>query len=117
MNSRCYIDLLAEARIDQMTRCYKMPMDFYAKKNQSWVFSSVTLNFLSPVFFGMNVAVETEVTKMEGPVATVDFAFKNPVKERLFASGIATYHLIDLNTKRPLEIPEEDRQIFLSQPE
>lgn len=114
LNSRTYVDLLVEARLDQMIHCYKLPMDHYAKKNQSWVFSSVTLNFVRPIFLGAKVTVETEVTSMEGSVAKVDFAFKCPTKGKIFADGSATYHLIDLVTKRPLDIPDSDREIFLS---
>jgi acyl-CoA thioesterase FadM len=117
MSSRCYLDLLVEARIDQMVRCYEIPLDRYTEKNQTWVFSAVTLTFLSPVFYGTKLLVETEVTNIEGAAATVDFAFRHATKDKVFATGTATYHLIDLATRRPIPVPKEDVEVFLSRPE
>ncbi|HXU03963.1 MAG TPA: acyl-CoA thioesterase [Polyangia bacterium] len=114
MSSRCYLDYLVEARIDQMARCYELPLAHYAERNQTWVFSAVALDFLSPVLFGAKIVVETEVTKIEGAAATVDFAFRHPTKDRVFARGCATYHLIDLATKRPIDVPAKDVEVFLS---
>ena len=114
MSSRCYLDFLVEARIDQMARCYELPLTHYAEKNQSWVFSAVTLTFVSPVYFGTKLLVETEVTKIEGAAAPVDFAFRHPAKDKVFAKGCATYHLIDLGTKRPVDVPAKDVDVFLS---
>ena len=117
MSSRSYLDFLTEARIDQMGRCYELPIDTYTKRNQSWVFSAVSLSFISPVVFGMKVLVDTEVVAMEGATATVDFAFRHSTKDKIFAKGRATYHLIDLATKRPVDILEEDIEAFLSRPD
>jgi len=117
MSSRCYLDFLVEARIDQMVRCYDRPLDHYAERNQSWVFSALSIGFVSPVFFGTKILVETEVTKIEGAAATVDFAFRHPAKDKVFARGCATYHLIDLGTKRPVDVPANDVDAFLSRPD
>jgi acyl-CoA thioesterase FadM len=117
MSSRCYLDLLVEARLDQMVRCYEIPLERYAERNQTWVFSAVTLTFVSPVLYGTKILVETEVTNIEGAAATVDFAFRHASKDKVFAKGTATYHLIDLATKRPVAVPREDADVFLSRPE
>jgi acyl-CoA thioester hydrolase/thioesterase-3 len=114
MSSRCYLDFLVEARIDQMVRCYEIPLARYAEKNQTWVFSAVTLSFVSPIFFGTKIRVETEVTAIEGAAATVDFSFRHAAKDKLFARGCAIYHLIDLGTKRPVDVPAKDADAFLS---
>jgi acyl-CoA thioester hydrolase/thioesterase-3 len=114
MNSRCYLDFLVEARIDQMARCYQVPLDHYEKQNQSWVFSAFTIAFINPVFFGAKILVETEVMRIVGSAATVDFAFRHATKEKIFARGCATYHLIDLGTKRPVDVPLRDVEVFLS---
>jgi acyl-CoA thioester hydrolase/thioesterase-3 len=117
MSSRSYLDYLIEARIDQMQRCYELPIDKYTKKNQSWVFSAVSLSFISPVAFGTKLLVDTEVVAMEGATATVDFAFRHSTKDKIFATGRATYHLVDLATKRPVDIPRQDIDVFLSRPD
>ncbi|PIT99402.1 MAG: hypothetical protein COT74_10385 [Bdellovibrionales bacterium CG10_big_fil_rev_8_21_14_0_10_45_34] len=116
LNSRIYLDLLAEARLDQMVRCYGRPLDYYAKKNASWVLSSLTIDFRRPVYYGNKIRVETEVVAMEGAVATVDFAIGNDNISDRYASGKANYHLVDLATKRPITIGNEDIEIFLSKP-
>jgi acyl-CoA thioester hydrolase/thioesterase-3 len=114
MSSRCYLDFLVEARIDQMARCYELPLGHYAAKNQSWVFSAVSMSFVSPVHFGTKILVETEVTRIDGAAAIVDFAFRHPAKDKVFALGCATYHLIDLATKRPVDVPARDAEVFVS---
>jgi len=114
MSSRCYLDFLVEARIDQMARCYELPFTHYAEKNQTWVFSGVNLNFVSPVLFGTKIVVETEVTKIEGAAATVDFVFRHAAKDKIFAKGFATYHLVDIATKRPVAVPAKEVDVFLS---
>jgi acyl-CoA thioester hydrolase/thioesterase-3 len=114
MSSRCYLDFLVEARIDQMVRCYEIPLDHYTAKNQTWVFSAVTLTFLRPVVYGTKILVETEVTSIEGAAATVAFAFRQAGKDKVFAEGSATYHLIDLATRRPVDVPAKEVEAFLS---
>lgn len=114
VNSARYLDFLSEARIDQMVRCYRMPMDHYMKKNQTWVFSSVNLNYLKPIFFGKQIRVETEVIAIEGAMATVDFSFHDAESGKVHANGKATYHLIDLASKKPVPVPAEDVEVFLS---
>jgi acyl-CoA thioester hydrolase/thioesterase-3 len=114
MSSRCFLDFLVEARIDQMVRCYEIPLDHYTEKNQTWVFSAVTLTFLRPVLYGTTILVETEVTSIEGAAATVDFVFRHAGKDKVFAQGSATYHLIDLATRRPVDVPSKDADVFLS---
>ena len=114
MSSRCYLDFLVEARIDQMVRCYEIPLDHYTAKSQTWVFSAVTLTFLRPVHYGTKILVETEVTSIDGAAATVDFAFRQAGRDKVVAQGSATYHLIDLATRRPVDVPAKEAAVFLS---
>jgi acyl-CoA thioesterase FadM len=116
LNSRQYIDLLAEARFDQMLRCYKYPIDSYVKRNQHWVVSNLCLDFVSPIYPGKAVNVSTSVYQIEGPKAYVAFTFEtlsstNALKTHAF--GKAEYVLIDLNTKQPVEISKEEKDIYL----
>jgi len=114
MSSRCYLDFLVEARIDQMVRCYEIPLDHYTARNQTWVFSAVTLSFLRPVVYGTKLVVETEVTSIAGAAAVVEFVFRQAGKDKVFAQGSATYHLIDLATRRPVDVPAREVDVFLS---
>jgi acyl-CoA thioester hydrolase/thioesterase-3 len=116
LNSSKYVDFLSEARIDQMRTGYKLPFDHYTKKNLTWFFSSVNLEFLKPIFFGNTFRVETEVVKIEGPMGWVEFCFTDLEGRKTHAKGTATYHLVDLATKRPVDVPTEDADIFLSRP-
>jgi hypothetical protein len=51
---------------------------------------------------------------IEGAAATVDFAFRHATKDKVFANGCATYHLVDLETKRPIDVSPGDVDAFLS---
>src|SRR4051812_21920560 len=48
LNSKQYLDFLTEARMDQMIRCYLVPMDTYHKRSQTWVFSTFSIKFYKP---------------------------------------------------------------------
>lgn len=115
MNSKAYIDLLAEARFDQMQRCYKYPIENYLKKNQHWVTAKLEFNFESPIFPGRELFVTTSVTSIEGPVAKVTFSFesKSAKGEKIHCWGNANYVLIDLATKTPINISDSDKEIYL----
>ncbi len=114
LNSKNYIDFLSEARIEQMIRCYKLPMDHYMKMNQTWVFSSVQMNFLRPVYLGKKIVVETEVYKIDGSKAWVSFLIRGNDASSKHAEGEAIYTLIDIQKKIPISISDQDIQIFLS---
>jgi acyl-CoA thioesterase FadM len=116
LNSKCYVDFLAEARLDQMVNHYLIPFDHYSKKNQTWVLSNLQIAFSRPIFFPQSFVVETEVTAIEGSRADVDFVFKRTASEVVHASGKASYHFVDLTTKRPVPIPPDDANVFLSVP-
>ncbi len=119
MHQRQYLDLLAEARIDQMEKNYKIPLETYVKKNQHWVAARVDISFLNSIVIGKKVIVATSVFKIEGSKAFVSFRFfphsenEDGSYEKIYAEGIAEYVLINLKTKTPIAISEEDKAVYL----
>ena len=115
LNSRQYVDILNEARFDQMKRCYNYPIEEYVKKGQHWVVSGLSFTFISPIYPGRPVLVHTQVVKIEGPKAYVEFSFETETKVgfKVHASGSAEYVLIDIKSKSPVDISAEEKAIFL----
>ena len=114
LNSRQYIDLVSEARIEQMRRHYQLPMEEYAHRSQSWVLSHFSIDFIKPIVFGVNFFVQTTVKSVEDDCAVVAFVFVDITKSKLFSQGEVHYHLIDLKTRKPVSIPEEEKNRYLS---
>ena len=115
LNSMHYVNLLNEARFEQMGRCYNHPIENYVKRGQHWVASHLSFNFLSPIYPGRKVLVFTEVCKIEGAAAFVDFSFETEVNGgfKVHTTGKAEYVLVDLKTKVPVKISDDEHAIFL----
>lgn len=116
LNSRQYVDLLVEARFEQMQRCYNYPIDHYLKRGQHWVVAKMQFLFISPIYPGREILVTTAVSKIEGAKATVEFSFETTASDgraKTHATGTTEYVLIDLATKKPVDIPENERAIYL----
>lgn len=116
LNSRQYIDLLNEARFDQMNRCYKYPIEEYVKQGLHWVAASLSFNFMSPIYPGRKVLVFTQVVNIEGPKACVEFSFETNSSDgsrKIHATGKAEYVLINIKTKSPVNITDKERELYL----
>lgn len=116
LNSARYVELLAEARFEQMNRCYNYPIENYLKKNQHWVVANININYISAISPGRAIEISTEVTEIVGPKAHVAFGFEtrnSSGQVKSHALGTAEYVLIDLKTKAPIDISEEERNVFL----
>lgn len=114
LNSKNYIDLLAEARVDQMTRCYGVSMNYYQELGLTWVLSKIALEFQKPLFVGDSLVIQTEVTAIITSYAEVAFEAIRKSDKKLCAIGKAVYCLVELKTKKPVNISSQDSDIFLS---
>ncbi len=113
LNSRQYIDLVAEARIDQMRDCYKFPMDEFTNRGQTFILSQFTIEYVKPVVFGTAVEVETQITSIEGPIANIAFSFLSKNGEKLHAKGSVKYVLFDMKNQKTVAFTEEDKAAFI----
>lgn len=113
LNSKQYLDLVTEARIEQMARYYKLPMEIYVQRNQSWVISRFVIEYKKPIPFLVSFFIHTKVKSVEGPKAVVEFTFLSLDKGKTFAEGEVHYHLLDLSTRKSVPIPEHEREVYL----
>ena len=107
------MDLLAEARFDQMNRCYKTPVEEFTRKGQSFVVKSFHIDYSRPIFYGTRFNIETWVEEMKGPIAEIKFRFLKLEDDSCYASGSVKYVFIDLASKRLVDFSEELRKIYL----
>ncbi len=115
LNSRQYLDLVGEARVDQMKRCYGTPMEDYVAKGQTFVVQSFQIDYDRPIHYGTRFNIETWVEEMKGPMALVCFKFINTEGTVTYAHGSGKYFLIDLRSKKPVEFSEGLRKIYLGE--
>ncbi len=113
LNSRQYLDLIGEARVDQMRRCYHTPMEDYTARGQTFVLRSLAIEYEKPIYYGSKFSIETWIEEIKGPMAKVCFRFISPTDEVLYASGSGIYFLVDLNTKKPARFPENAVKAYL----
>jgi YbgC/YbaW family acyl-CoA thioester hydrolase len=113
LNSQQYMNILGEARIEQMETFYGKPIEKYAALGQSFVLTNFEIQYMRPIYLGSKFLVETQVVKIDGPKSFVEYAFLSADAKKTHAKGTVAYVLIDLKTKQPLPHSEEDISIFL----
>ncbi len=113
LNSRQYVDLVAEARIEQMRDCYQYPMDLFIQRGHTFVLSQFQIEFIRPIPFGLNVEVETTVSSVDGPIANIDFSFLSSNGAKIHAKGSVKYALFDIKNLKTVSFTPEDKAAFL----
>ena len=73
LNSRQYLDLVGEARIEQMERYYKLPIEMYTKRKQSWVLSQLNIEYLKPIYFPTSFFISTKIESIDSRSGIGDF--------------------------------------------
>lgn len=106
VHSSRYMDYVLAARIDQMERCYKMPMSEFAKRELGWFQRSFSINYRRPLEMSETFTVETGIVGFRRDGVIISFKiFKQNGK--LSADGEADYALVDMKTRWATEIPED----------
>jgi thioesterase III len=114
LNSRQYLDLVAEARLEQMERYYKLPIELYTQRKQSWMLSQFAIDYLKPIYYPTAFFVSTKIESIDRSKAHVSFSFCSQDKTREFAKGQVVYHLLDMETRKPTSIPENEKEVYLN---
>jgi thioesterase III len=113
LNSRQYLDLVGEARIEQMERHYKLPIEMYTKRKQSWILSQFSIEYLKPIYYPTSFFISTKIETIDRARALVTFSFCSLDKSREYAKGMVVYHLFDMETRKPTSIPDAEKDIYL----
>ena len=113
LNSRQYLDLVGEARTDQMKRCYKVPLETFTNRGQTFVLRTFEIAYEKPIYYGTAFDIETWVDDVRGPMAEILFRFVSPGDDVIYANGSARYFLVDCESRKPVEFSEEIRRVYL----
>lgn len=106
VHSSRYIDYVLAARYDQMTRCYRMPMEEFMKNGLGWVIRSAAIEYKRPLQLAEYMLVETRLEEMVKDTVKVVFRILRKENKKVCAEGHFYYTMINLTTGRAEMIPE-----------
>jgi YbgC/YbaW family acyl-CoA thioester hydrolase len=106
-----YLDYLLFARVDQMRRCYKMPIEEFFKRGLSWATKSLSIEYKKPLYLSEPFVVRTWVSAIGKKSVKVGFQIFKKSTE-IIATGDSTYVLVDTRTGKPVAIPEDIKQKY-----
>ena len=78
----------------------------------TWVVRSHTIEYLSPAFAGQEIEARTWVVNLHRVRSLRRYAFVRKSDDRLIVKGETEWVLVDVNTGRPVAIPESIGKIF-----
>jgi len=107
VNQSVYLDWLLAARVDQMKRCYKMPIEEFFARELSWITKSISIDYHRSVYMGESIIVRTWIESIGKRSVSVHFQMLKKKDESLAAEGKAVYVLIDIQTGKPAAIPQD----------
>ncbi len=102
-----YFDYVLAARYDQMTRCYKMPMEEFIARGFGWVVSGCTMHFKRPMNLGDIAIVRTQIKEMKPNGVDVMFEIVRKETGKICVDGLFEYTMINLTTQRAEKIPQD----------
>ncbi|MEM7010214.1 MAG: thioesterase family protein, partial [Verrucomicrobiota bacterium] len=100
-------DYVLAARYDQMERCYGMTMGEFLERGFSWFVKVAHIEHKRPLFMGGVVYVRTCVSEIRRREVRVDFEILKKETKKISALGYFEYTMVDKNTGRAHEIPED----------
>jgi thioesterase-3 len=107
VNQSVYMDYLLHARVDQMRRCYKMPIEDFFERGFTWITKSFSIDYRRSLFLGETVIVRTWIETIGKRNVTVQFRMLKKKGMSLAASGSAVFVLVSAQTGNPVLIPED----------
>lgn len=102
-----YLDYVLAARYDQMERCYGMTMGEFLERGFSWFVKIAHVEHKRALFMGEVVFVRTCVSEIRRREVRVDFEILKKETGKLSAIGYFEYTMVDKDTGRAREIPED----------
>jgi acyl-CoA thioester hydrolase/thioesterase-3 len=112
VHQSAYLDYLLYARVDQMQRCYKMPIEAFFKRGFSWATKSLAINYLKSLYMNERFIVRTWIESLGEKSIDVRFQILKASSGAVAAEGESTYVLIDVKTGKPAALPEDFREKF-----
>lgn len=112
VHQTAYLDYLLFARVDQMRRCYKMPIEEFFKRGLSWATKSLSINYLKSLYMNERFTVRTWIESLGDKSVNVRFEILKNGSRTVAAEGESTYVLVDARTGKPASIPEDIKEKF-----
>jgi len=101
VHQAAYLDYLLFARVDQMRRCYEMPIEEFFKRGLSWATKSISIVYHRSAFMGERLVIRTWVDEIYKTSVRVGFNIMKREKEELVAEGESVFVLINAKTGKP----------------
>ena len=110
-NSR-YCDYVLAARYDQMSRCYKMPMEEFLKHGFGWVVRRAFIEYKRPLGLGDWFIVRTWIHEIVDDGVQVHFEIIKKSTGKLSCDGYFDYTMVNTKTGRAESIPDWIKQKY-----
>ena len=110
-NSR-YFDYVLAARYDQMSRCYKMPMEEFLKHGFGWVVRRAFIEYRRPLGLGDWFIVRTWIHEIVDDGVQVHFEIIKKSTGKLSCDGYFDYTMVNTKTGRAESIPDWIKQKY-----
>lgn len=107
VHSSKYLDYVLAARFDQMERCYGMSMQAFLDRGLGWVVKVSHFEYKRALGIAEKFRVVTWIEDVRGSDVEVRFEIVKSETNRPACLGWCTFTLIDLQTARPVPIPED----------
>ena len=106
VHSSRYLDYVLAARLDQMERCYGMPMSEFQKQGYAWFIAAAQMNFKRPLKIGDRFVVRCWIENFTLIGLRVRFEIDHLAGAQRCCDGWFDYVMVSLETTRPVRIPE-----------
>lgn len=112
LNAKHYFDLLSSSRMMYLERDMKIAVKSVVQRGIAFYATKVTQNFRRPIEGLAQVYVRSHVEDVRECRLIVPFEIRSALKDRLYCDGIAEFAIINLETKKPVEMPEWVGDLF-----
>ena len=106
VHSSRYLNYVLVARLDQMERCYAMPMVEFQKQGYGWFIAATQMNFRQPLRMGDRFVVRCWIENFTLIGLRVRFEIDRLAGTQRCCDGWFDYVMVSLETARPVRIPE-----------
>jgi acyl-CoA thioester hydrolase/thioesterase-3 len=101
-----YFDYVLAARYDQMSRCYKMPMEEFIAMGFGWVVKTCFIEYKRPLVLGDTLLVRTWIDEVGASTVKVRFEILKKDSKKLASDGYCEYSIVSLSSGRAEKIPQ-----------
>lgn len=106
LNASVYLDLVASSRFIYLERVLGLSVADIVARGAGFYMTKATQEFIRPVKGLVQVRIQTNVLRYEGPLLVVSYVMSNPQTEKVYSKGELNFAIIDLATQRPLSLPD-----------